>query len=245
VILVCAATGTEAAACRRGIADAAAPGFEVLTTGVGPERAAEALARRLRRGAGRATSPALVVSSGFAGALSPGIEPLAWVTASEVYRLAEGRAVPVRCPSGLLRLAEGATACHVITGGEVLGRPVPGLPDPAAADMESASLAEAAAAAGVPFLVLRLVTDTPARPMASIGRSLAAVLAAPGAASRATRGAQAALEALRSPARAMAFVKESMGWGERLREGWREHARRGGPFRSWSRSASGAGEAPP
>ena len=234
MILVCAATGTEAAACRRGIADARASGFEVLTTGVGPARAAEALTCWLRdRAAGAAPGsfgrPALVVSSGFAGALSSGIGPLTWVTASSVYRLVDGRAVPASCPGGLLRIAERATACNVISSGEVLGRGVPGLPDPAAVDTESAGLAEAAAAAGIPFLVLRLVTDTPARPMAALGRSLAAVFAAPDVTGRAAQGARAALEAVRSPADALAFVRESMGWRDRLREGWREHARRGVP----------------
>ena len=244
MILVCAATGTEAAACRRGIADAGASGFEVLTTGVGPERAAEALTGWLRdRAAGAAHGPlerpALVISSGFAGALSSGIEALAWVTASGVYRLVDGRAVPASYPGGLLRIAEGATACHVLSGDEVLGRSVPGLPDPAAVDMESAGLAEAAAAAGIPFLVLRLVTDTPGRPMAALGRSLAAVFSAPDVAGRAAQGARAALEAVRSPAHALAFVRESMGWRDRLREGWREHARRGVPCVPVGRGASG------
>jgi nucleoside phosphorylase len=232
VILVCAATGTEAAACRRGIADAGASGFGVLTTGVGPERAAEALTRWLRdAGAARSRSrrPALVVSSGFAGALSAGIEPLTWVTASSLYRLTGGRAFSVTCPGGLLRVAEHATVCGVISSGEVLADGIPGLPHPAAVDMESAGLAAAAGAAGIPFAVLRLVTDTPGRPMAPLGRSLAAAFAAPGAASLAARGARAALEIARSPVDAVAFVRESIGWRDRLRDGWREHARRGVP----------------
>ncbi len=234
MILVCAATRTEAGACRQGISDAAASGIEVLTTGVGPERAAHALARWLAGRAGGAMPspdrrPALVVSSGFAGALTPGVEPLAWVTASRVYDLVDGRAVPVALPRGLLRLAEGATACHVVSADHVLARGVTGLPSPAAVDMESAALAGIAGAAGLPFLVLRLVTDTPARPLASLGRSLAAALAAHGVAGRAAHGARAALDAARSPARALAFVRESMGWRDRLRAGWREHAGRGVP----------------
>ena len=89
MILVCAATGTEADACRRGIADAMAPGIEVLTTGVGPARATAALAERLLAcgGGSPAPRPALIVSSGFAGALTAGLAPLAWVTASSVHRL--------------------------------------------------------------------------------------------------------------------------------------------------------------
>jgi hypothetical protein len=244
VILVCAATGTEAAACRRGIADAAARGIEVLTTGVGLERAADALTRWLATRAGGATPsqdprPALVVSSGFAGALSSAVEPLTWITASSVHRLVDGRAdpravprvVPIELPRGLLRVAQGALACHVISADHVLARGVPGLPDPAAVDMESAALAGVAGAAGLPFLVLRLVTDTPTRPLAPLGRSLAAALAAHGIAGRAAHGARAALDAVRSPPRTLAFLREAMVWRDRLRAGWREHASRGVP--SW------------
>ena len=239
MILVCAATGIEAAACRRGIADAAARGIEVLRTGVGPERATDALMRWLATRAGGATPsqdprPALVVSSGFAGALTSAVAPLAWITASSVHRLVGGRAVPIELPHGLLRVAEGASPCHVISTDHVLARCVSGLPDPAAVDMESAALADVAGAAGLPFLVLRLVTDTPARPLAPIGHSLAAALAAQGVAGRAAHGARAALEAARSPARALAFAREAMAWRDRLRAGWREHASRGVP------SATGA-----
>ncbi len=250
MILVCAATGTEAAACRRGIADAAVQGIEVLTTGVGPERAADALTRWLAIRAGDVTPsqdlrPALVVSSGFAGALSSAVEPLAWITASSVHRLVGGgaapraapraapgivpRIVPVELPRGLLRVAKGALACHLISADHVLTRGVSGLPDPVAADMESAALAGVAGAAGLPFLVLRLVTDTPTRPLAPLGHSLAAALAAHGIAGRAARGARAALDAARSPPRVLAFVREALAWRDRLRAGWREHASRGVP----------------
>ena len=236
MILVCAATGTEAAACRRGIADAGAAGLEVLETGVGPARAAEALARRLPpRADGGPRSPdrepALVVSTGFAGALTAGVASLAWVTASSVHRLVDGRAEEVVLPPGLLRLAQGAIPCQVVSADHALARGVPGLVDPAAVDMESAALAEVAGAAGVPFLVLRLVTDTPARPLAPLGRRLALALAAEGVADRAAHGARAALETARSPLRSAAFVRDSLGWRARLRAGWREHASRGVPLR--------------
>lgn len=225
MILVCAATGTEAGACRRGIADARAPGFEVLTMGVGPARAAAAL--RARLGDPSRERPTLVVSSGFAGALSPEIEQLSWVTASSVHRLIDGRALPVLLPRELLRTVEGAVACHVISADHVVAGSDGGARHPAAVDMESAALADVAGAAGIAFAVLRLVTDTPARPLAVVGRKIAATLAAPDAVRQATRGARVAAEAVRSPRSALAFVRESLGWRERLREGWREHARRG------------------
>jgi hypothetical protein len=102
---------------------------------------------------------------------------------------------------------------------------------PAAVDMESAALAEVAAAAGLPFLVLRLLTDTPARPLPAVGRALAATLAAAGALSRAAHCARAALDAARAPNVAAAFVRDALRWRARLRAGWREHARRGVPAR--------------
>jgi len=231
VILVCAATGTEAAACRRGIADAMAPGIEVLTTGVGPARATAALADRLRAcgGASPEPRPALIVSSGFAGALTAGLAPLAWVTASSVHRLVDGCAVEVAVPRGLLRVAEDAIACQVVSADHAVAHGVLGISQPAAVDMESAALAEVAASGGLPFLVLRLLTDTPARPLATVGRALAATLAAAGPASRATHGVRAALDAARAPAQAVAFVRDALGWRARLRAGWREHALRGLP----------------
>ena len=234
MILVCAATGTEAAACRRGIVDAAASGIEVLTTGVGPARAAGALVRRLRAGAGGLTlppdqRPALIVSSGFAGALTAGISPLSWVTASSLHRLVGNHAVEVALPRGLLRVAEDAIACRVVSADHAVAHGVSGVSEPAAVDMESAALAEIAAAAGLPFLVLRLVTDSPARPLAAVGQALAATLAASGAVSRAAHGARAALHAARAPTQAAAFVRDAMRWRAQLRAGWREHARRGVP----------------
>jgi adenosylhomocysteine nucleosidase len=232
VILVCAATGTEAAACRQGIADSGALGLAVLTTGVGPERAAAALARRLAdRTAG--ARPNLVVSSGFAGALTPGLEALDWITASAVHRLEDGRAVPVPLPPGLLRVARGAVSCRLVSAERVVaaadGGDVPALGAPAAVDMESAALAEVSAAAGIPFLVLRLVTDTPGRPLGAVARSLAAAMGARGAAERAVRGARAALDAAREPLATARFVRSGLLWRSRLRAGWREYARLGVP----------------
>jgi nucleoside phosphorylase len=236
VILVCAATRTEAAACRRGIADAGAPDIEVLTTGVGPARAAAALARRLRTGAGHAPltperRPALVVSSGFAGALTAGLAPLDWVTSSSIHRLVDGRAVELALPPGALRTAVDAIACRIVSAEHAIAHAVAGVSAPAAVDMESAALAEVAAAAGLPFLVLRLLTDTPARPLPAVGRALAATLAAAGALSRAAHCARAALDAALAPTVAAAFVRDALRWRAGLRAGWREHARRGVPAR--------------
>jgi nucleoside phosphorylase len=232
VILVCAATRTEAEACRRGIADARAQGIEVLTTGVGPDRAAETLTRCLRRNANGeerspGSRPTLVVSSGFAGALTPGIDQLGWITASAIHRFVDGRAVLVALPEGLLRVAPGATVCDVISAERAVAGTVSGLRQPAAADMESAALAEVAGRAGLPFLVLRMVTDTPTRPLASLGNDLATALAADRLVVRTAGVARAALDAARSPVTTVTFLREALTWRYCLRQGWREHALRG------------------
>lgn len=230
MIVVCAATATEAAACRRGIEASGATGLEVLATGVGPRSAAAALKRRLARAerpGGAAAGVELVVSSGFAGALTGGLEPLAWITASAVHRLVGGRAAPVALPGGLLRAVEGVTRCEVLSADRVVTPAVAGMGSPAAVDMESAALAEVAAAAGVPFAVLRLVTDTPDRPAAPIVHTLAAALSAEAVPERARHCARAALQAIRSPLATAAFLQDTARWRARLRGGWGELARAG------------------
>ena len=153
MILACAASRTEAGAC-------AVEGVEVLRTGVGPARAAAALTRRLARG----PRPSLVVSSGFAGALSAHLPLHACITAGAVHRLEGGRAVPLALGPGALRMAQGLPRCALLSASVVTRATAPALPAPSVVDMESAALAEVAAAAGVPFAVLRIVTDTPAAP---------------------------------------------------------------------------------
>ncbi len=226
MILVCAATRTEAAECRRGIADAGARDIDVLTTGVGPARAADALRRRLedRRRPGR---PALVVSSGFAGAITGGLEPVEWVTASAVYGLAGGRAVRAAIRPEFLRVLAGATPCEVLSADGVVAAAVAGLGGPVAVDMESAALGEVASAAGVPFAVLRLVTDTPDHPAPPIVHAFAAALAAEAPSRRIARGARIVLEAVRAPVGTASFLRDTTTWRQRLRSGWRERARHG------------------
>ena len=216
-VVVCAATRAEAAACRRGIAAAGASGLEVLLTGVGPERAASALRARL----GRETRPALVVSSGFAGALSRDLGVGAIVTARAVHRLAGGDAAEVVLPAGLLRLAPGARAVALVSGSAVIVGDARGLPAPAAADMESAALAQVCGEAGVPFTVLRVVTDTPAAPLPGVARDLATALSTRGL-DRSAAVARAIVAAARSPTRTATFVRASLGWCRRLCGAWRE-----------------------
>jgi hypothetical protein len=217
VILVCAATRVEAVACRRGLADARARGVEVLRTGVGPSRAAAALSARLSRG----DAPSLVVSSGFAGALTRDIPLHALVTAAGLHRLRPDGAVPVTLPPGALRAAGGALPCQIATSDAVWIGDAPLLAAPAAVDMESAALAETAAAAGVPLEVLRVVTDTPGRPFPPFVRALGAALSSGSARARISAALHAAAGAARRPAEAIAFARSSLAAARALRAAWR------------------------
>jgi hypothetical protein len=217
VILICAATRLEASACRDGLADVGARAA-VLQTGVGPARAAAALGARLHA----APLPSLVVSSGFAGALSPGILLHTVVTATGLHRLGPEGVVPVPLPAGGLRPFAGALPCQFATTDGVWAAVAPGLPAPAAVDMESAALAETAAAAGVPVAVLRVISDTPTAPLPPFAVALgAALVAGPSLAGlRAVGGALAA--AARHPVAAVAFARSSFAAARALRAAWRE-----------------------
>lgn len=213
MILACAATRTEAGAC-------AASGVEVLRTGVGPERAGAALTRRLARG----PRPSLIVSSGFAGALSADLPLHACITARTVSRLEDGRAVAVPLGPGALRAAPGAPRCALLSASHVTRAEVPALPPPSAVDMESAALAEVAAAAGIPFAVLRVVTDTPAAPFPSFVADLGAALGAGSASARLGAAARAARSVIRSPGAALTFARVSLAARRALAGAWHEGA---------------------
>ena len=218
-VVVCAATETEAAACRRGVAASGIDGVSVLRTGVGPERAARALARRL---AG-ASPPPLVVSAGFAGAIGGDVAVGEVVTARAVYESAPPRHRPVALPRAALRALPGARPVDVVSAGAVVARAAPERA-PAVVDMETAALAEAAAAAGAPFAVLRVVTDTPAAPLPAVARAAGAALAARGVLRRAALAAGVMREAARAPGEALALARASRGWARALEAALRAHA---------------------
>jgi adenosylhomocysteine nucleosidase len=158
-------------------------GIEVVATGDGPrsaEQGANALLERLR--------PAFVVGAGVAGALTPGLA-VGDLLASARILDAKGEAPP---PDR--RLLELLLAATRIRSGTLLTveRPVVSAAqkadlaastgDPSVCDMESAAWARAAAAHGVPYLVLRAVSDTAEE---DLPRYLARCMNASGGVSRA------------------------------------------------------------
>lgn len=226
--------------------------MRVLKVGFGPRNAAEALERFIRACGARKASgsffPDLIISSGLAGSLSAEVATGTWVLAKSIHmwrnpaRLDLEKveaAVPVmdaatlRERSGISAIVEGA----VITSGEVFNY-APGVAeslrhhasdkrvgDAVIIDMESAALARVANAQGVPFLTLRLVSDSPQKPLPGFVASFARGLSSAGGASKAKRVSSMAhgvLELARNPRGLFGLLKDSREWTRLLEEGWRQ-----------------------
>jgi len=133
----------------------------VVATGDGPRNAARGAAEAIER-----HRPAVMIGAGVAGALTPGLS-VGDIVASARVLDGEGEAPP---PSR--KLLEALVATGGIRAGTLLTveRPVVSAAEkaalaastgaPAVCDMESAAWARAAAAAGVPYMILRAVSDT-------------------------------------------------------------------------------------
>jgi len=158
-LVVAAALRVEARALRRGL-----PRDTVLHTGMGPARATLAVPHL------RARQPGALAVAGFGGALTEGVAAGDVVVATEVRSAAGG----IACPSAPLLAAAlraaGLTvhtgpifsADHVVHGAERAELASRGA---LAVDMESAFLASAAGE--TPLAVVRVVVDTPSRPLVS------------------------------------------------------------------------------
>lgn len=162
-LLVAAPLRVEARAVRRGLSSGALVGT-VVRTGMGPARSTAAVPGLLAR------RPAVFAVAGVAGALTDALAPGDVVVASEIRSTGAAGPVPTTGASGLADLLRSAglsihigpivSADHVVRGRERAELAASGA---LAVDMESAELA--GAADGVPFAVLRVVVDTPARPL--------------------------------------------------------------------------------
>ena len=137
----------EAAPFRRAVRGR--PDIDIRITGIGPAAAAKAVA-----GALGGPPPALVVMAGFGGALRGGLAVGDVVTPAEVVDEHGGRWA---CAGG----GEG----RLLTAADIAATPAAKreLGERHAADvvdMESAAVAEACRAAGVPFRAVRVISDT-------------------------------------------------------------------------------------
>jgi hypothetical protein len=217
-ILVCAATGAEHDACNRGILASGRAGHEMLLTGVGPTHAARRLEERLARG----VLPDLIVSSGFAGALSSTLALATWITGVRVGEWNGVARVPVEGVS-LVAGPPGLVRCEVLSSSALLsgGVTIDEGATPVAADMESAALAREAARKDVPFAIVRLISDTPAHPLPQFVSPFAAALSATTMTSRLTSAGRGLREAIADPRGVVRLLRESSVWLRDLEEGWR------------------------
>ncbi len=163
----------------------------VVATGDGPRRAARGAAEAIER-----HRPKTIYGAGVGGALTPGLAVGAIVASA---RLLDGQGEappPSRKLLEAVLAATGARAGTLLT----LDRPAVSAAEktrlaastgaPAVCDMESAAWARAAAAAGVPYVVLRAVSDTADE---DLPRYLARCMNAGGGISRAAVALQAVL----------------------------------------------------
>jgi nucleoside phosphorylase len=197
--------------------------FETLRTGVGPIRAAQSLRRRLACG----ERPSIVVSSGFAGALTAGIDVGTWVTATRVAEWLNGMHVEV--PEVVLREGPApARRCKILSSEHIFGgwALLRSADDGSAlaVDMESAALAREAGGRGITFMVLRLVSDTPERPLPSFLSPFAAAMATTDAESKLAHTARGLRGALADPHGVARIVREGIAWTRGLAQGWERFA---------------------
>jgi nucleoside phosphorylase len=178
-ILLCAATVFEAKACQNGINRThSRSSFEVLQTGMGPEKCFQALHHRLKNL--KKPSPQLILSTGFAGSLIEGLNRSTWISAYQ-------------CSSWKCSTWESSDELKVLQVNDELLKPyltrtplewnpvqihsvetlmthktTQRLPSSAqAVDMESFTIIETAQNYGIPAQVLRLISDTPNSPIPS------------------------------------------------------------------------------
>ena len=230
-ILVCAATRPELAACARGIeaAQLGADAFELLLIGVGAANAGPALRTRLDA----RPRPTLIVSSGFAGALTDGLSVGDWLTARTLAEWSEGPGVLVaRSELAAVAAPSPAIACTLVSAntlaasGSALAEKAKASADVVGVDMESLALAIESSRAGIPFMALRLVSDTPANPLPGfLAPFTAAMTSGASLRARLKSAAQGVRQAASDPRGVARVVKEGSEWTRTLSAGWTSFAR--------------------
>jgi len=167
----------------RADAAGAMPQTFISCTGVGTRRSRECTQKRIAE-----TSPGLIVSAGTFGALVDGITPGQWLVGARSLMLADragGRAPLRQLEDGEAAAAQAARLRQALAGKWLDGLlvcvgdvPLIDTAEKAAiasargavgVDMETFGIAEAASAAGVPWLTARVCVDTPALPLPDFG----------------------------------------------------------------------------
>lgn len=194
----------------------------MLLTGVGPRRAARSLEMRLARG----RRPDLVISSGFAGALSPTLMLSSWISGARIGEWNGARAVPVegvalaKGPPGVVR-CEVRSSSELALGGTMT---LADAADPVVVDMESAALAQVAARWEIAFAIVRLISDTPAHPLPAFSAPFASALAATEAGERLSLAGRGLVGAMIDPRGVIRLVRQSLACLRELEDGWQRLA---------------------
>ncbi|ACV59451.1 purine or other phosphorylase family 1 [Alicyclobacillus acidocaldarius subsp. acidocaldarius DSM 446] len=151
------------------------PGWRVASTGVGPARAADGLARLIR-----ADRPALVVGAGVCGALEPALRLGDLVLPAEAVA-PEGARESLALDERLCQLARRFAEAHggsAQIGGRIVSveriastptdkRELARRFEALAVDQETFAWARVAREAGIPFVAVRVVLDEAGEPLAS------------------------------------------------------------------------------
>lgn len=193
----------------------------MLLTGVGPHRAARSLAMRLARG----LRPDLIVSSGFAGALSPALALSSWITGARVGEWNGVRAVPVEGVA-LVAGPPGLVCCEVRSSIELVvgGSTTTHAGELVVVDMESAALARVAARFDVAFAVVRLISDTPQHPLPAFSAAFASAMAAMTTGSRLSLAGRGLAGAIADPHGVLRLVRQGTACLRDLEAGWQRLA---------------------
>ncbi len=219
-VLVCAATGIEARACRAGARQAKSDAVEVLQTGMGVVAAADALRRRLSA----SPRPRWLISSGFAGSRDESVGLGTWLFASSLMHGSLDVPVSGLLDGALMKVPLPARSAAFVTVDLVHG-PEDEAQAGVAVDMESAALGSLAYDAGIPFDVLRVVSDTVVEPVPKALALFSAAVLEKEAAVRRRALTRSLSVAAQSPKALVDFVLRTVFLPRVLADGWAHLAR--------------------
>ncbi len=223
VILVCAATSVEARACRKGVDQARASArYEILQTGMGLEKARAALENRLLDSGRPRVS--LVISTGFAGSWTRSLSAGAWISGASI----ESHLAEQRFDLGLGLNSFSASLARVISISQACSEGEAGVfvdsDLPIAVDLESSSLAEVCRDRGIPFQILRLISDSPDAPLPRCIGCFASVFTAPSAREKFRSLLQGLSLVIAEPLSLARFIARGTKLPSLLSQGWKEIA---------------------
>jgi nucleoside phosphorylase len=213
-VLICAAMGSEFKACTHGIKDSGLGShFEVLRTGIGMKSASQALERRLRSG----SRPKLIVSSGFAGALTKDIPLHAWISADKIWSCTKEFS---EIPGNYLALQK-SLATQIVSVETIAQHEFP-IKEKLSVDMETAALAEVANRQGIRFMVLRLISDTADHPLPEFASAFVSAITEKELPKKLAHGLRGLRLVAGNPRGVASLLLNGPKWAELLRNGLSE-----------------------